>query len=191
MKSERFSLKAILSEAEIGKRTAEIADQIARDCPKNHDGEIVVVGLLKGSFMFMADIVRLLHQRGVGLIIDFMSVSSYRSGTTAGELVLSRDITTDVGGRFVLLMDDILDTGHTLHFVRHHLSRLKPSILKTCVFLDKPEGRKVEFSADYVGYTVPNQFVVGYGLDYDGRFRELPYVAVIEFEKEMEIKNQI
>jgi hypoxanthine phosphoribosyltransferase len=183
MQEKPFSLKPILSEADIRKRAAEIADQIARDCPKSADGEIVVIGLLKGSFVFMADMVRLLHARGISLVIDFMSVSSYGSGTAPGRLVLSKDISTDVAGRFVLLMDDILDTGNTLYFVHNRLASLKPAVLKTCVFLDKPERRKADFHADYVGYTVPDRFVVGYGLDYNNRFRELPYVAVVEFDK--------
>ena len=157
----------------------EIADRIAGDCPQE---EIVVVGLLKGSFMFMADMVRLLHQRQIRLQLDFMAVSSYGSGTTPGRLNMSRDISTNISGRFVLLMDDILDTGKTLSFVYDHLLKLEPSVLKTCVFLDKPDRRKSPFTADYVGYTVPDEFVVGYGLDYDNRYRELPYVAAVVFD---------
>ena len=171
-------VKSILTEEQIRAKTREIADRIRVDCP---DEEIVVVGLLKGSFMFMADMVRLLHERKIRLQLDFMSVSSYGSGTEPGRLAMTRDITTDIHGRWVLLMDDILDTGNTLFFVRRHLKQLGPSTVKTCVFLDKPERRRVAFKADYVGFTVPDEFVVGYGLDFDNRFRELPYVAAVVF----------
>ncbi|HEX9933833.1 MAG TPA: hypoxanthine phosphoribosyltransferase [bacterium] len=181
MTDQPFTLRPILLEPEINKRTAEIADRIAGECPRE---EIVTVGLLKGSFMFMADMVRLLHLRDVRLQVDFLSVSSYGSGTQPGRLAFTRDITTDIRGRWVLVMDDILDTGHTMHFVKDHLQKLKPATLKICVFLDKPGRRKVEFSADYVGFTVPDKFVVGYGLDYDNRFRELPYIAAVEFQAE-------
>lgn len=179
-KSNPFSLKQIISEKEIREKTEEMADRIAGDCPKE---EIVVIGLLKGSFMFMADMVRLLHQRQISLQLDFMAVSSYGSSTSPGKLLMSRDISTNIWGRFVLLMDDILDTGKTMQFVHKHLMQLKPSDLKTCVFLDKPERRKVAYNANYVGFTVPDEFVVGYGLDYDNRYRELPYVAKVVFKK--------
>jgi hypoxanthine phosphoribosyltransferase len=187
MTDKPITLKPLISEEDIRKRTQEIADQIVQCCPK--DEEIVVVGLLKGSFMFMADMVRLLHLRGVKLQLDFMAVSSYGSSMSPGKLLMSRDISTNIWGRFVLLMDDILDTGKTLQFVYHHLMQLKPSVMNTCVFLDKPERRVVPFRPDFVGFTVPDRFVVGYGLDYDNRYREMPYIAAIEFEQENKVKG--
>jgi len=133
--------------------------------------------------MFAADLVRLLHLHKIPLQIDFITASSYGAGTeSSGKVKLQHDISTDIAGKWVLLIDDILDTGRTMKAVSNHLLASKPAVLKTCVFLDKPERRVIPFQTDYVGFTIPDKFVVGYGLDYDNRYREYPYVATVSFE---------
>jgi hypoxanthine phosphoribosyltransferase len=178
----RVKLEPLISDTQIRVRLEELVHEIARD---TDDDELVVIGLLKGSFMFMADLVRLLFAHRVPLLLDFMVVSSYGSGTvSSGHVNMSRDVTTPIAGRKVLLVDDIIDTGRTLSVVFDHLKEQRPSSLRTCVFLDKPDRRIVPFEADYVGFTIPDQFVVGYGLDYDSRYRELPYLCIADFDEE-------
>lgn len=175
-------LKLLINETQLIERVRSLAEKIATDFS---DDEIVVVGLLKGSFMFLSDLVRQLHKQGINLLIDFLSVSSYGSGTvSSGKARLDRDITTDIEDRRVLLVDDILDSGHTIKFVSDHLLKKKPAILKRCVFLDKPARRIISCQIDYVGFTVPDAFIVGYGLDYDGRYREFPYISVLSIYNE-------
>ncbi len=171
-------LEPLINETDLHAGIRRVVDRIADD----FDGEeLYVIGLLRGSFMFTADLVRLLYGRDIRLVIDFMTVASYGSGTeSSGAVDMLRDIHLDLKGKAVLLVDDILDTGCTLAFASQHLSALKPASLKTCVFLDKPGRRSVPFQADYVGFTVPNLFLVGYGLDYDGRYRELPHLSVVK-----------
>jgi hypoxanthine phosphoribosyltransferase len=172
-------LKPFIDEIDIRRRVEALARQIAADTGNE---EIVVVGVLKGSFMFLADLVRLIHGQGVPLVIDFVQVSSYGSGTvSSGTLTMTHDLTTDLRDRWVLLADDILDTGRTSRFLSDHLRKKRPKILKTCVFLDKPKRRTVPFQADYVGFRVPDAFVVGYGLDYDNRYRERPGLSLVSF----------
>ena len=166
-----------ISEQNIAIRLQELAEHIAADLGGE---EIFVIGLLKGSFIFMADLVRALHRCDVRLLIDFMTASSYGSGTvSSGTITLQRDISMDITDRKVLLVDDILDTGRTLNFAAEHLREMKVRHLASCVFLDKPARRAVPFEADYVGFEVPDEFVVGYGLDYNHSYRELPYLGVV------------
>jgi hypoxanthine phosphoribosyltransferase len=173
-----YKIEQMFSESQIQQRIRELAAQIVKDFQTH---ELVLVGLLKGSFMFMADLARQFHREEMELVIDFMSVSSYGSGTrSSGKIQMTRDITTDIAGKPVLLVDDILDTGLTLDYVTAHLAEMKPLRLKTCVLLDKPERHRVPFQADYVGFTVPDRFMVGYGLDFDGRYRELPVIAALK-----------
>lgn len=178
----RVRLEPLITDTQIRVRLEELVHEIARDAG---DRELVVIGLLKGSFMFMADLVRLLFAHRVPLLLDFMVVSSYGSATvSSGAVSMSRDIATDIAGRRVLLVDDIIDTGRTLSVVADHLREQGPESLRTCVFLDKPERRVIPFQADYVGFTIPDRFVVGYGLDYDSRYRELPYLCIASYEEE-------
>ena len=179
MTTDNFTLEEIINEAQLQSRIEAIASEIATAF---RGQELIAVGLLKGSFVFLADIARLLHKNDIPVIIDFMITSSYGSGTqSSGTVEMSRDITTDITNRHVLLIDDILDTGRTLAFVNQHLLKKNPLSVTTCVFLDKPDRRAVPFQADYVGFTVPDTFVVGYGLDYDSRFRELPHISRVSF----------
>ena len=169
--------KPLFNAARIKQRIVSLAREIADDF---RDTEPVVVGLLKGSFMFLSDLIRQIHQQDIPLCVDFMGVSSYGDGMeSSGNVRLFLDVTMDIEGRAVLLIDDIIDTGRTLQFAHHHLMTKKPELLKTCVLLDKPSRRAVSIQPDYVGFTVPDAFVVGYGLDYQGRFRELPFISTL------------
>ena len=173
-------LKPLIKEQKIKERVACLVEEIVNDL---HQNELVVIGLLKGSFMFLADLVRELHGHKIPIVIDFMTVSSYGTGTeSSGTIEMTRDVSTDVADSHVLIVDDILDTGITLDFVYNHLKEMGPAVIKTCVLLEKAERRKVHFEADYVGFNVPNEFVVGYGLDYDNRYRELPYVSLLSIK---------
>lgn len=174
---EKYFKKILFTELEIKKRMGELVIEIARDYQKK---EVVIIGVLKGSFMFLSDLVKLLYIHDIHPYIDFMVLSSYGSSTeSSGKVKLDKDIATPLEGKSVLLIDDILDTGRTLSFAKHHLSQYHPKEVKVCVFLDKPSRRVVEFKAEYCCFEIENLFVVGYGLDWNNRFRDLPYVAVI------------
>ena len=166
----------LISEAQLAKRIKALGKQLQRDYK---DRDLVVVSLLNGTVMFLGDLIRNLP---MPLRLDFIGVSSYGSGTASGELVFTKDLKIDVAGRDVLLVDDILDTGKTLTRVLEKLRPLKPKRIRTCVLLDKPERRLEKIKADYVGFTIPNEFVVGYGLDYAERYRNLPFVGVLRPE---------
>jgi len=138
-----------------------------------------VVSLLNGTVMFIGDLIRQLSHP---LRLDFMGVSSYGKGTESGDLVFTKELRLDVKGRDVLLVDDILDTGRTLRRVLEKLCLLGPKRIRTCVLLDKPERRIEKVTADYIGFTIPDQFVVGYGLDFAEKYRNLPFVGVLKPE---------
>lgn len=169
----------LIPETDLEGRVAELAGEIGCDL----DGrELLLVGILRGSFMFLADLVRSFHRHGIRTRIDFMILESYGSGTeSSGTVRLSRDCALDVAGQDVLLVDDILDTGRTLSFAVRHLLSRGAARVRTCVLLDKPSRRIVPFVADYVGFAVPDTFVVGYGLDYDHYYRDLPWIAKVTF----------
>jgi hypoxanthine phosphoribosyltransferase len=144
--------------------------------------DLVMIGILRGSFMFLADLVRDLNGHGYHPRIDFISLESYGSGTeSSGEVMVTKDISLDVADADVLLLDDILDTGRTLCFARDRLLERGARTVRTCALLDKPARRVVPVRADYVGFVVEDVFVVGYGLDYDSRYRELPHIAEVTF----------
>ena len=165
--------KILITEAQLARRVKTLGAGIEADF---RGREMVVVSLLSGTVMFLADLIRHLN---LPLRLDFMGVSSYGSGTESGNLVFTKELCIDVKGRDVLLVDDILDTGKTLGRVIPKLKALKPRRIKTCVLLDKP-GRRVEkIRADYVGFEIPDLFVVGYGLDFAERYRNLPFVGVL------------
>lgn len=163
----------LITEAQIATRVAQMTAEIQRDFEGR---ELVVVSLLTGTVMFLADLIRHLE---LPLRLDFMGVSSYGAGTQSGDLVFTKELRLDVAGRDVLLVDDILDTGKTMDRVLAKLFVLRPRSLKTCVLLDKPSRRVEKVQADYVGFVIPDRFVVGYGLDYAERHRNLPFVGVL------------
>jgi hypoxanthine phosphoribosyltransferase len=166
----------LISQEGIANRVRSLARQIEKDFTGR---DLVIVALLNGTVVFLADLLRRLS---LPLRLDFIGVSSYGGGTESNELVFTKELRLDVSGRDVLLVDDILDTGKTLFRVSDKLRRLGPRRIKICVLLDKPSRRVEKIAADYVGFTIPNHFVVGYGLDYAERYRNLPFVGVLHPE---------
>lgn len=164
----------LISEAALARRIKSLAREIQRDY---RGKDLVIVSLLNGTVLFLADLIRHLN---LPLRLDFMGVSSYGSGTESRELVFTKELRIDVKGREVLLIDDILDTGNTMAAVLKKLCALQPRRIRTCVLLDKPERRLKRVAADYVGFVIPNEFVVGYGLDYAERYRNLPFIGVLK-----------
>ncbi len=169
---ERF----ILDEKTIQEKVREIARQIEED----YEGkEVIFVGVLKGAFIFLADLVRKIEK--VDVLIDFVKVSSYGASTeTSGVVRLDFDTTMNLEGKHVILVEDILDTGLTLKYLKELLEKKNPLSLKIAVLLDKFERRKVDIEADYVGFRVPDRFLVGYGLDYAEKYRNIPYVMELK-----------
>ncbi len=165
--------RVLITEEQLARRVKILAREIERDF---RGRETVVVSLLSGTVMFLADLIRHLN---LPLRLDFIGVSSYGLGTESGDLVFTKELRIDVRGRDVLLVDDILDTGKTMSRVLPKLRALKPRKIKICVLLDKPERRVEKIEADYVGFAVPDFFVVGYGLDFAERYRNLPFVGVL------------
>ena len=165
--------RVLITEDQIARRIRILAREIERDF---RGRETVVVSLLNGTVMFLADLIRHLN---LPLRLDFIGVSSYGAGTESGELVFTKELRLDVRGRDVLLVDDILDTGKTMSRVLPKLRVLKPRRIKVCVLLDKPVRRVENIKADYVGFEIPDFFVVGYGLDFAERYRNLPFVGVL------------
>ena len=163
----------LITEDQIARRIRSMAREVEADF---RGREMVIVSLLNGTVMFLADLLRNL---GLPLRLDFIGVSSYGSGTESGELVFTKELRLDVRGRDVLLVDDILDTGKTLERVIGKIGALKPRRIKTCVLLNKGARRLEEIEADYVGFEIPDYFVVGYGLDFAERYRNLPFVGVL------------
>jgi len=166
--------RILISEAQIEFRIAKMASEIERHYK---DRELVIVALLNGTVMFLADLIRNLR---LPLRLDFIGVSSYGSGTHSRRLVFTKELKLDVRGRDVLLVDDILDTGRTLHRVSEKVRKLAPASLNVCVFLEKKARRLKAVDAKYVGFQIPDHFVVGYGLDYAERYRNLPFVGVLQ-----------
>lgn len=168
-------LKVLYTKEEIAERVARLAQQISTDyqgkCP-------LLVGILKGSFVFMADLIRLLQ---IPVEIDFISLSSYGSAkVTSGKVKVVQGLRFPVKGRDVLVIEDIVDTGLTVGFFMDYLRKKKPSSLKLCALFDKPSRRQTPISIDYIGFTVPDKFLVGYGLDHNEKFRHLPDLCVLE-----------
>ncbi len=168
--------KVLISEKEIRRRVGELAAQVQSDFPGR---DLVVVGLLTGTLMFLADLVRELD---LPLRLDFIGVSSYGDGTESRELVFTKELKLDVAGRDVLLVDDILDTGKTLRAVINKLEGMAPRQIRTCVLLSKKTHREYEIPANYVGFEIPDEFVVGYGLDYAEKYRNLPSIGLLKPE---------
>ena len=173
--AEKDIERVLISEEELKARIAELGQEISRDYAGR---EPVLVSILRGSYIFMADLSRSLD---ILCRADFMSVSSYGAGTTtSGQVNIIKDLSDSIEGRDVIVVEDILDTGTTLHYLFQILKARHPASLKLAVLLDKPSRRTKPITADYVGFTVPDAFVVGYGLDYDERYRNLPYIGVLK-----------
>lgn len=165
----------LFAEDVIQKRVRELALQISEDY--SDVDELVMVGILRGCYIFLADLSRCLT---IPRRIDFMAVSSYEHKTTPGALRLIMDTRTDITGKHILIVEDIVDTGQTLHFLLETLGARKPASLKSCVFLRKPDRLEREVRIDYLGFDIPDLWVVGYGLDYADMYRALPYIGILE-----------
>jgi hypoxanthine phosphoribosyltransferase len=171
------SLRVLFSAAAIAERNVELAREIAAGGYRN----LLVVSILKGSFVFAADLIRALHTAGLAPEVEFISLSSYRTGTTStGKVKLIRDVESDVAGRDVLIIDDILESGRTIAFAKKLMQKRGARKVVVAVLLEKPGKLAQPLQAEHVGFVCPDQFVVGYGMDVAHAFRELPYVGVVE-----------
>ncbi|NJD56803.1 MAG: hypoxanthine phosphoribosyltransferase [Nitrospirae bacterium] len=166
--------KPFLTVEQIHQKNKELADRISADYKGSN---LLAVGILKGAFIFFSDLVRLIR---VPLTIDFLVASSYMKSETSGEIKLHYNIREEIADKDVLLVEDIVDTGITLNYLRERILNEGPRSLKICTFLDKKGRREVDVPIDYVGFEIPNEFVVGYGLDYDIKYRNLPYISIFK-----------
>jgi hypoxanthine phosphoribosyltransferase len=175
---EKNIQEVLLTEAQIQARIAELGEILSEEY---RDKNPVIIGVMKGVVVFYADMIRKLT---VPCEMEFMWISSYEGTDSSGSVVVKRDIGADIKGRHVLILEDIFDTGNSLTFVHQHLLAKEPASIKICTLLDKPSRRKpgITLQADYVGFTIPNAFVVGYGLDYNEYYRNLPYVGILKPE---------
>ncbi len=170
--------QVLLDERTIAARVGELAAQISADYAEAED--VVLIGVLKGAFIFLADLARCLT---VPHHVDFIALSSYNRGAVStGAVRLIMDTRTSIAGRHVLVVEDIVDTGYTLDYLLRTLRARQPASLRACVLLSKPERRRVEVPIDYLGFEIPDVWVVGYGLDYADRFRTLPYIGMLKRE---------
>lgn len=169
--------KVLISQEELARRVAELGEQITKD----YEGEpLILVGILKGANIFMADLARAIKGK---IQMEFMVVSSYGSGTeSSGKINIIKDINRDIEGKNILLVEDIIDTGMTLKYLQEYLKDRKARSVKICTLLDKPERRQANVHVDYIGYEVPNEFIIGYGIDYAEYYRNLPYIASLKRE---------
>ena len=169
--------RILFTEEQLQKRVAELGAQITADYAGKNP---VLASVLRGSYIFMADLTR---QIKLPLTVDFMAVSSYGSGTTSsGQVEIRKDLSDSIEGRDLLIVEDILDSGNTLYYLQRILNARHPASIKICTLLDKPERRAKPIEADYVGFTIPDAFVVGYGLDYNEKYRNLPYIGILKPE---------
>lgn len=172
-------VRVLLSEEEVDKKICEIAQQISKD----YEGkEVHLVCVLKGGVFFMCELAKRIT---VPVSMDFMALSSYGNGTeSSGKIIIKKELDESIEGKDVLVVEDIVDSGRTLSFLLEELQSRNPASLRLCTLLDKPERRVVDIKADYTCFEIPDEFVVGYGLDYAQRHRNLPYIGVVEIEKE-------
>ena len=170
-------IKPLFDEATIAARNLELAGEIVALSPNN----LLVIPVLKGSFMFAADLIRAMHRKGLAPHVEFIQLSSYREAkVSSGQVTVTKDIESSVEGRDILLVDDILESGRTLAFAKDLLMARGAARVMTCVLLEKPNKRAVQITPDLVGFTCPDHFVVGYGMDVAHALRELPFVGVID-----------
>ncbi len=167
----------LINEDQLRNRCAELGAKISEDY-KGQDP--LIIGVLKGCFVFMADLVRNIT---IPCDLDFMAASSYGTGTeSSGSITITKDITRDIKGRHIIFVEDILDTGLTLNYLIGYLGVRKPASMQICTLLDKPSRRVAPIAAQYIGFEIPNSFVIGYGLDYDEKYRNLPFVGILKPE---------
>ncbi|MCR2045339.1 hypoxanthine phosphoribosyltransferase [Anaerosalibacter massiliensis] len=167
--------RILFSAEEINKRNIELGEEISKDYENE---KIVIISLLRGSFIFASDLVRNIK---VPVEIDFLTTSSYGNmEETSGKVNIVTDIRSNIEGRNVLIVDDIMDSGYTMQYVIKHLEKNNPKSIKVCVMLDKPSRRKVELKPDYIGFTIPDVFIVGYGLNYGNYYRNIPYIFTFD-----------
>jgi hypoxanthine phosphoribosyltransferase len=169
-------IEVLFSASTIARRNLELAKEIAG----RHYDDLLVISILKGSFVFAADLIRALHDTGLSPEVEFIFISSYGAGTVSGEVRVLREIDNEVKGRDVLLIDDILESGKTLTFTRDLMLSRGASSVSIAVLLDKREKRQTDLDADFVGFECPDYFVVGYGMDAGHAFRELPFVGMVK-----------
>ncbi len=174
---EEIGIPVLYAQEEISERIEMLAHEITSTMPTNN---LLIISLLRGSFMFTADLVRAMYHVGVQPQLDFMTLSSYQGTQSTKEIKMHRDITESARGRNVLILDDILETGRTLHYAVELMQERKAKQIKTGVLLEKPGKLDVNMKADYVGFRVPDKFVVGYGLDYGNHYRELPFIGYLD-----------
>ena len=175
---EKDIQQILLTEAQIQSKIEELGEILTKEYAGK---DPIVIGVLKGVVVFYADMIRKIN---VPCQMDFMWVSSYSGTNSTGNMIVRKDVSADIKGRHVLILEDIFDTGNSLDFVVKHLQSKEPASIKICTLLDKPERRnpRVTLKADYTGFTIPNAFVVGYGLDYNEHYRNLPYVGILKPE---------
>jgi hypoxanthine phosphoribosyltransferase len=166
--------RPFLTVEQIQRRVKELADVISDD----YEGKnLLAVGILKGAFVFFSDLVRMIR---TPLMVDFLIASSYLKRESCGDVKLHYDIREEIADKDILLVEDIVDTGITLNYIRERILMKGPRSLRICTFLDKAGRREVQIPLDYIGFSIPNEFVVGYGLDYDNKFRNLPYISIFK-----------
>lgn len=170
--------RVLITQEQLQERIAQLGKELSRDYEGKNP---IVIGVLKGVVVFYADMIR---QLKVPCEMEFMWISSYEGTESSGTVLVKHDLSKDIKGRHVLILEDIYDTGRSLDFLYHHLLEKEPASLRICTLLDKPERRlpEITLQADYVGFTIPNEFVVGYGLDYDEYYRNLPYIGILKPE---------
>lgn len=169
--------EVLISEEKIAKRVKEIAEEISNDF-KDQDNDLVLVGILKGAFVFLSDLVKDIQ---IPVMIDFMDVSSYGNSTSStGDVRIDMDLNYNIEGKNVVIVEDIIDTGYTLSYLKQNLSSRGAKSIKIATLLDKTDRRVVNLKVDYVGFTIPDAFVIGYGLDYAELYRNLPYIGIID-----------
>ncbi|HDR1021040.1 TPA: hypoxanthine phosphoribosyltransferase [Pasteurella multocida] len=178
---KKHHVDILISEEEVRSRIQALGCEITQHYQQQNIDKVIVVGLLRGSFMFMADLVREIN---LPVEIEFMTTSSYGSGmTTSHDVKISKDLDGDIKDEHVLIVEDIIDTGYTLSKVREILNLRDPASLSICTLLDKPSRREVEVPVEWVGFTIPDEFVVGYGIDYAQRYRNLGYIGNVVLEE--------
>lgn len=173
------TVRILIPEDKVDERIAQLGEQISQDYAGK---QVHLIGILKGSIFFICELAKRIT---VPVTMDFMSVSSYGAGTkSSGVVKLIKDLDEPIEGKDVLIVEDIIDSGRTLSYLLKNLSSRNPASIRLCTMLDKPERREVEVDVDYQGFRIPDEFVIGYGLDYDQRYRNLPYIGVLSLTKE-------